>query len=73
VMEPKAGKVPGTNEPTRLAAPRATSSLFGLIECENRAPFCFAATMESRKPMMAIRLHPNMLSDSIHYNHNFLT
>jgi len=32
VIEPKAGNVPGTNEPARLAAPRATSSRFGLIE-----------------------------------------
>lgn len=56
VIDPKAGRVPGTKEATRLAAPRATSSRLGLIEYPNRAAFCFAATMLSRKPTTAIIL-----------------
>jgi hypothetical protein len=52
------------NEPTRFAAPRATSSRFGLIECENFAPFCLAATMESKKPMIATNLYTNQYKDS---------
>lgn len=32
VIVPKAGKVPGTKEATRFAAPRATSSRLGLME-----------------------------------------
>jgi hypothetical protein len=58
VIEPYAGSVPGMKEPTRFATPSATSSRFGLIVCWKRAPFCFAATIESRKPMIATRLHP---------------
>lgn len=56
VMDPKAGRVPGTKEETRLAAPRATSSRLGLIEYPKRVAFCFAATMLSRKPTTAIIL-----------------
>ena len=55
-MEPKAGNVPGTKELARLAAPRATSSRFGLIECPKRMAFCFADTMLSRKPTTAMIL-----------------
>jgi len=32
MIDPNAGSVPGTKDPTRLAAPSATSSRFGLIE-----------------------------------------
>lgn len=56
VMEPKAGKVPGMKELAKLPAPSATSSRLGLIECRKRAPFCFAATMLSKKPTTDIRL-----------------
>lgn len=56
VIEPYAGSVPGMNEPTRLPAPSATSSRFGLMECPKRAPFCLADTMLSRNPMMEITL-----------------
>jgi hypothetical protein len=56
VIEPYAGSVPGMNDPARLAAPSATSSRLGLIECPNRAPFCLAATILSRKPTTEIRL-----------------
>lgn len=55
-MEPKAGKVPGMTEPAKLAAPSATNSRLGLIEYPKRAPFCFAATMLSKKPTTDIRL-----------------
>ena len=55
-MEPKAGRVPGTNDPKTLLAPRATNSRLGLIEYPKRSPFCFAATKLSRYPTMAIRL-----------------
>jgi hypothetical protein len=56
VIEPKAGKVPGIKEPAKLPTPSATSSRLGLIEYPNRAPFCFAETMLSKKPTTDIRL-----------------
>jgi hypothetical protein len=56
VIDPKAGRVPGIKEATRLAAPRATSSRLGLIEYPKRDAFCFAATMLSRKPTTAMML-----------------
>lgn len=56
VMAPKAGSVPGTKEPTMLAVPKATSSLLRLMGYPNRALFCLAATMESRKPAIEIKL-----------------
>ena len=56
MIEPKAGKVPGTREPVKLATPSATSSRLGLIEYPNRAAFCFAATMLSKKPTTDIKL-----------------
>ena len=62
VIEPYAGSVPGTNAPARFAAPRATSSRFGLIEYEYRAAFCFAATMLSRNPTIEINLNKNLLA-----------
>jgi len=51
VMDPAAGRVPGTNDPARFATPKATSSLFGLMVCENFAAFCFADTMLSKNPI----------------------
>lgn len=56
VIEPYAGRVPWMKDPAMLLAPNATSSRFGLMEYPNRAPFCFAATILSRKPIMAMRL-----------------
>lgn len=56
VMEPYAGRVPGTKEPTRFAAPKATSSRLGLIEYPKRAELCFAATILSRNPITDIML-----------------
>lgn len=56
MIEPKAGKVPGIKEPAKLPAPSATSSRLGLIEYPNRAAFCFAETMLSKKPTTDIRL-----------------
>lgn len=44
------------NDATRLPAPSATSSRFGLTLYANRAAVCFAATMLSRNPMTAINL-----------------
>ena len=61
VIEPYAGSVPGTKAPVRFAAPRATSSRFGLMEYEYRAAFCFAATMLSRNPTIEI----NLIKESI--------
>ena len=58
VMDPAAGKVPGTNDPARFATPKATSSLFGLIVCENLAAFCFADTMLSKNPITDANLVP---------------
>lgn len=51
VMEPAAGKVPGTNDPAKFATPNATNSLFGLMVCWNLAAFCFADTILSKNPM----------------------
>lgn len=56
MIDPKAGKVPGTKEPAKLAAPSATSSRLGLIEYPKRALFCFAATMLSKNPTTDIKL-----------------
>jgi hypothetical protein len=56
VIEPKAGRVPGIKEPTKLPTPSATSSRLGLIEYPNRAPLYFAATMLSKKPTTDIKL-----------------
>lgn len=58
VIEPYAGRVPGTNEAARLDAPSATSSRLGLIEYPKRDAFCLAATMLSRNPTTQISL-PN--------------
>ena len=56
MIEPKAGKVPGIKEPAKLPTPSATNSRLGLIEYPNRAPFCFAAAILSKKPTTDIRL-----------------
>ena len=56
VMDPAAGKVPGTNDPAKFASPKATSSLFGLIVCWNLAAFCFADTILSKNPITAASL-----------------
>ena len=56
VIDPKAGRVPGMNDPTKFAAPRATSSRLGLIEYPYLAPLCLAATILSRNPMTDIIL-----------------
>lgn len=65
-IEPKAGRVPGTNDPARLAAPSATSSRFGLIGWPKRSPFCFAATMLSKNPMTVTRLSNSIVSSEVH-------
>jgi hypothetical protein len=56
VMDPAAGKVPGTNDPARFATPKATNSLFGLMVCWYFAAFCFADTILSKNPMTDINL-----------------
>lgn len=56
VMEPPAGRVPGTNDAMMLPAPRATSSRFGLMLWPYFAAFCLAETMLSRNPATAIIL-----------------
>ena len=56
VMDPAAGKVPGTNDPAKFAIPKATNSLFGLMEYWYFAAFCFADTMLSKNPMTAASL-----------------
>ena len=58
VIDPAAGRVPGTNDPARFATPKATNSLFGLIVCENLAAFCFADTMLSKNPITDANLVP---------------
>jgi len=57
MIDPKAGIVPGTKDPIRLAAPSATSSRFGLMVQPKRSAFCFAATVLSKNPMMVIKLN----------------
>ena len=56
MIDPYAGMVPGMNDPAMLPAPRATSSLFGLMLCPKRAAFCLAATILSKNPMTEINL-----------------
>ena len=58
VIDPAAGRAPGMKDPARFATPKATNSLFGLMEYWNFAALYFADTMLSKKPIMDANLVP---------------
>lgn len=61
VIEPYAGRQPGTKDAMIFPAPKATSSRLGLIAYPKRSAFCFAATTLSRYPTTAMSLSTDSL------------